>query len=145
LLYLARPEGQNIRALEGSLNRVVAYAQILGQPLDTRLVASTLAPLAAEPVDRSPGEIVAAVARHFSVSEPTLVGKSRERAIAWARQVAMYLLRQETPASLFQIGQQLGGRDHTTVLHGCQRVDQALCRSEIARADVAAIRSALRR
>jgi chromosomal replication initiator protein len=145
LLYLARPEDQNIRALEGSLNRVVAYAQILGQPLDARMVASTLAPLAAEPVDQSPGEIVAAVARHFSVSEPSLMGKSRERAIVWARQVAMYLLRQETPASLFQIGQQLGGRDHTTVLHGCQRVDQALCRSELARADIAAIRSALRR
>jgi chromosomal replication initiator protein len=57
----------------------------------------------------------------------------------------MYLLRQETTASLFHIGQQLGGRDHTTVLHGCQRVDQELCRSDLARADVAAIRSSLRR
>jgi chromosomal replication initiator protein len=145
LLYLARPEGQNIRALEGSLNRVVASAQILGLPMDTRLAASTLAPLAVEPADRSPGDIIAAVARHFGVAEPALVGKSRERAIAWARQVAMYLLRQETTASLFQIGQQLGGRDHTTILHGCQRVDEALCRSDLARADVAAIRSSLRR
>jgi chromosomal replication initiator protein len=145
LLYLARPEGQNIRGLEGSLNRVVASAQILGQPVDTRLVAATLAPLAALPAGQSPGNIVAAVARHFSVTEPALLGKSRERAIAWARQVAMYLLRQETSASLFQIGQHLGGRDHTTVLHGCQRVDQALCQSELARADVAAIRSSLRR
>jgi chromosomal replication initiator protein len=145
LLYLARPEGQNIRAMEGSLNRVVASAQILGQSLDTRLVAATLAPLAAEPADQSPEDIVTAVAQHFGVTEPSLLGKSRERAIVWARQVAMYLLRQETSASLLQIGRQLGGRDHTTVLHGCQRVDQALYQSDLARADVAAIRSALGR
>jgi chromosomal replication initiator protein len=144
LLCLARPENQNIRALEGSLNRVVASAQILGQPLDTRLVTWTLAPLSNEPADRSPEDIIAAVAEHFSVPPAALTGKSRERAVAWARQIAMYLLRHETTASLLQIGQRLGDRDHTTVLHGCQRVSRALDQSDLARADIAAIRSALR-
>jgi chromosomal replication initiator protein len=145
LLCLARPENQNIRALEGSLNRVVASAQILGQPLDARLVTRTLAPLSGEPTERSPEDIIAAVAEHFSVSAAALAGKSRERAVAWARQIAMYLLRQETAASLLQIGQRLGDRDHTTVLHGCQRVSRALDQSDLARADIAAIRSTLRR
>jgi chromosomal replication initiator protein len=145
LLCLARPDNQNIRALEGSLNRVLASAQILGQPLDARLVSWTLAPLSSEPADRSPEDIIAAVAEHFSVPAAVLAGKSRERGVAWARQIAMYLLRQETTASLLQIGQQLGDRDHTTVLHGCQRVTRALDQSDLARADIAAIRSALRR
>jgi chromosomal replication initiator protein len=57
----------------------------------------------------------------------------------------MYLLRQETAASLLQIGQRLGDRDHTTVLHGCLRVTRALDQSDLARADIAAIRSSLRR
>ncbi|MGO8950723.1 MAG: chromosomal replication initiator protein DnaA [Ktedonobacterales bacterium] len=145
LVCLARPDCESIRALEGSLNRVVASAQILGRPLDTRLAAWTLAPLAAEPVDRAPEDVIAAVARYFGLAVAALEGASRERAVAWARQVAMYLLREETSASLFRIGQQLGGRDHTTVLHGCHRVGQALVRDDLARADISAIRATLRR
>ncbi len=144
LVCLARPECENIRALEGSLNRVVASAQILGRPLDMRLAAWTLAPLAAEPAQRAPEDVIAAVARYFGLAVSALQGASRERAVAWARQVAMYLLREETNASLFRIGQQLGGRDHTTVLHGCQRVGEALAQDGLVRADVGAIRAALR-
>jgi chromosomal replication initiator protein len=145
LLCLARPECESIRALEGSLNRVVASAQMLGQPVDTRLAAWTVAPLAIGPIERTAEDIIEAVARYFGMATAALKGASRERAVAWARQIAMYLLREETSASLFQIGQQLGGRDHTTVLHGCQKVDQAMARNELARTDISAIRAALRR
>jgi chromosomal replication initiator protein len=145
LLCLARPECESVRALEGSLNRVVASAQMLGQPLDTRLAAWTVAPLAIGPIERTSQDVITAVARYFGMATAALESASRERAVAWARQVAMYLLREETRASLFQIGQQLGGRDHTTVLHGCQRVGQAMAQNELARSDISAIRAALRR
>jgi chromosomal replication initiator protein len=145
LLCLARPECESIRALEGSLNRVVASAQMLGQPLDARLAAWTVAPLAIGPIERTAEDVIATVARYFGMATAALQGASRERAVAWARQIAMYLLREETSASLFQIGQQLGGRDHTTILHGCQKVDQAMAHNELARTDISAIRAALRR
>ena len=145
LVCLARPACESVRALEGSLNRVVASAQILGRPLDTRLAAWTLDPLASDRAARAPDDVIAAVARYFGLAVAALQSASRERAIAWARQVAMYMLREETSASLFRIGQQLGGRDHTTVLHGCQRVGQALAQDDLARADISAIRAALRR
>ncbi len=146
LVCLAQPECANIRALEGALNRVVAHAQMLKQPLDTRVVAQAIAPLAEERAKRpmEGAAVLASVARHFGVSVEALHGKSREHGVAWARQVAMYLLREETPASLLQIGHQLGGRDHTTVMHGYNRVSKALVIDERARGDVAAIRAALR-
>ena len=146
LAVLARPECESIRALEGTLNRVLAHARMLGQPPDARLVEQALAPLAAERVDRQLecGEVLAAVAQHFDLRMEALAGKSRERGVAWARQVAMYLLRQETPASLLQIGRELGGRDHTTVMHGCAKVSEELARNARAREDVAAIRALLR-
>ena len=112
----------------------------------TLIRGATLAPLAAERVDRQLecGEVLAAVAQHFDLRMEALAGKSRERGVAWARQVAMYLLRQETPASLLQIGRELGGRDHTTVMHGCAKVSEELARNARAREDVAAIRALLR-
>jgi chromosomal replication initiator protein len=145
LVCLARPECANIRSLEGALNGVIAHAQMLRQPLDARLVAQAMAPLEAERAQRpvESAEVLASVARHFGVSVQALSGKSREHGVAWARQVAMYLLREETPASLLQIGQLLGGRDHTTVMHGYNRVSKALLMDERARGDIVAIRGAL--
>jgi chromosomal replication initiator protein len=104
-----------------------------------------MAPLSIGATPRTAQDVIAAVARYFGMATAALQSASRERAVAWARQVAMYLLREETSASLFQIGQQLGGRDHTTVLHGCHKVDQAMARNELARTDISAIRAALRR
>ena len=145
LASLARPECESIRELEGTLNRVVAYAQMLRKPLDAQLVAQALAPLVGEPRRRpvESGEVLRAVSEHYHVTLADLEGKSREHGVAWARQVAMYLLREETPASLLQIGQQLGGRDHTTVMHGCAQVGKALAHDDGARRELAAIRAAL--
>ena len=147
LVCLARPECENIRALEGALNRVVAHARMLNQPLDIRLVAQAMAPLAGHRDEERPIDsdaVLSAVARHFTVSLEALRGKSREHGVAWARQVAMYILRKETPASLLQIGQLLGGRDHTTVMHGCSRVGELIAKDERARSDVSLIRAGLR-
>ena len=88
--------------------------------------------------------MLAAVSERFSVAVDALLGKSRERQTAWARQVAMYLLREETSASLFQIGDTLGGRDHTTVMHGCAAVVKKMGADPRARADIAATQALLR-
>src|SRR5579862_1912885 len=168
---LARPPCASVRELEGRLTRVVAYARLLQRPLDAALVTQALAPLAssgasahegAEQMGRSfhmlPGDndvvgrplpvasvsqTLKAVARRYGVAVEALLGKSREHQVAWARQVAMYLLREVTSASLFQIGAQLGGRDHTTIMHGCARVSQALSSDARLRDDIAAIRREL--
>jgi chromosomal replication initiator protein len=144
LAAVARPEGQSVRALEGALNRVTAYAAVLGQPLGIEAVRQALRPLE-EPGAReiSPDRVLATVARHFGVTVEALRGKARDHAIAWPRQVAMYLLRDETPASLSQIGQHLGGRDHSTVLHGCNQVTSKLAGSDPVRRELDELRAAI--
>ena len=148
LASLAALHCESVRALEGALTRVTAYAQMLGQPIEGDMVRLALAPIAGAPVSGperpSADMVLAAVARHFAVTVDDLRGKSRNHQIAWARQVAMHLLREETDASLFVIGRQLGGRDHTTIMHGCARVAKALAEDQQARQDVTDLRASLR-
>jgi chromosomal replication initiator protein len=145
LAAIARPEGQSVRALEGALTRVAAYAAVLRQPLDLEAVRQALRPLE-EPGARevSPERVLAAVARYYGVPAEALCGKARDRAVAWPRQVAMYLLREETPSSLSQIGQHLGGRDHSTVLHGCSQVAAKVAGSDHTRRELDELRAAVR-
>ncbi|HEU5349895.1 MAG TPA: chromosomal replication initiator protein DnaA, partial [Ktedonobacterales bacterium] len=149
LAALAALHCESIRALEGALTRVSAYAQMLGQPIEGDMVRQALAPIAGEPSSGpehpSADTVLAVVARHYTVTMDDLRGKSRNHQIAWARQVAMYLLREETDASLFAIGRQLGGRDHTTIMHGCARVAKAIAGDEQARRDVEDLRASLLR
>ena len=146
LSRMAQPECENIRALEGALNRVMAHAKMLNAPVDLRLVERALTPLADEERGRhvDAAAVLDVVARHYGVRLEDLRGKSREHGIAWARQVAMYLLREETPASLLQIGQLLGGRDHTTIMHGCARVAKSLAADERVRREITNMRASLR-
>lgn len=146
LSRLAHHPCESIRELEGELTRVIAYAKTLGRPLDPETVTHSLGPVRAEQQANRPVDIaavLAVVSERFGVSIEALLGKSRERQTAWARQVVMYLLREETSASLFQIGDQLGGRDHTTIMHGCATVAQRMESDPRARADVAATRAML--
>ena len=146
LAALAALDLASVREMEGALNRVLAYARMLGQPPGPEMVERAVAPLRLERGYEVTGASVAAlVADHFGVSMEALRGKGRDHVVAWARQVAMYLLREETDASLGQIGQELGGRDHTTVMHGCARVAQAMATSGATRREVDELRGALRR
>ena len=138
LATLAALHCESVRALEGALTRVTAYAKMLGQPIDrvTWCARRSRQSLASRSLARSdPARIwcLLAVARHFAVTMDDHAGKSRNHQIAWARQVAMHLLREETDASLFVIGRQLGGRDHTTIMHGCARVAKAIAEDQQAR------------
>jgi chromosomal replication initiator protein len=123
ILYLIAGRIQsNIRELEGALNRVLATSRLSHQSLTLEVVEAALDNLLPQHRKLVPDQIIDEVARHFGIEVNALRGRNRSRAVARPRQIAMYLIREETGESLPRIGALLGGRDHTTVLHGCERI-----------------------
>jgi chromosomal replication initiator protein len=114
----------SVRALEGALIRVVAYASLRGEPATPALARHVLQRLGTDSCGI--GEIVEAAAREFGVEQKALLARDRRTEVATARHVAMYLARELTGHSLPEIGRGLGGRSHTTVLHGVNRIAAAL-------------------
>jgi chromosomal replication initiator protein len=143
LSHIARKIPSNIRELEGALNRVVAHANLMHVPLDLETAQVALESILAHSADLSPELIVSAVARHFHLSEEELKGRSRRRTVSVPRQLTMFLIREETNASLPQIGQILGGRDHTTIMHGCEKINTQIEIDEQLRRDWLAIKQTL--
>jgi chromosomal replication initiator protein len=142
--YIAQKDQKNIRELEGALNTVVARSQLTGEPMTLALAMEALlegGPMRRTRVTRD--EVIGAVLRHFGVDRRELAGRSRTKDIVLPRQVAMYLLRAETDASLLEIGSELGGRDHTTVLHGIKQIERSLGSDASLRAQVLAIKESL--
>ncbi len=140
--FIARPECSNVRELEGSLNRVIAFATLQDAPLSVSLAAQALehiykhtSPLASYSVI----EVLEGVSRFYNVDLELLKGKQRDREIVWPRQVAMYVMREQTNASLFQIGTALGGRDHTTILHGWEKVNAEMSSNDRVRREIATL------
>jgi chromosomal replication initiator protein len=119
---IARRVQSNIRELEGALNRVIAFSDLSGTMLTPNLVDVALADLLPQRNDVDPGKIIELVAREWQTTVDALIGRDRSQKIAQPRQVAMYLLRKETDASLPQIGEVLGGRDHTTVMYAIEKI-----------------------
>lgn len=120
--YIAHEIRSNIRELEGALNKVVAYAQLTGEPVDHDLAVSALADLLRKSERVGVNEIIDIVCRYYGVDPDAMRGSSRKSAIAQPRQVAMFLARTETDSSLPQIGNRLGNRDHSTVLYGYDKI-----------------------
>jgi chromosomal replication initiator protein len=119
---IARRVQSNIRELEGALNRIIAFADLSGVPLSLQLAEMALADLLPQVRNVPPLKLIALVANEWQTSVEALLGRDRSQRIAEPRQVAMYLLRHETNASLPQIGEVLGGRDHTTVMYAIQKI-----------------------
>ncbi len=142
LEFIARKVISNIRELEGALNRIVAYANMGGMPISIELAQAVLSNVLYNPKRRlvTPERIVQAVSDYYSVELDALKGQKRDRAIVTPRQIAMYLMRAETDVSLLRIGQELGGRDHSTVLHACDKIDRETQENEELRRDLAAVR-----
>ncbi|MCC6175522.1 MAG: chromosomal replication initiator protein DnaA [Chloroflexi bacterium] len=144
LELIAQKIQSNIRELEGSLNRVTAYAMLHGKEVTTELALEALADLV-DPVrvSREPDAIVDAVARHFGVTVEDLRGKARHQKIVAPRHLAMYLLREDARLSYPQIGALLG-RDHTSALHGYEKIGAEIDRNGSILSHVRAIRDGLR-
>ncbi|MDZ8023699.1 MAG: chromosomal replication initiator protein DnaA [Nostoc sp. DcaGUA01] len=121
--YIASNYTSNIRELEGALIRAVAYISIWGLPMTVENIAPVLEP-PNEKVVATPEAILTVVAENFDIPIDELKGNSRRREISWARQIGMYLMRQHTPLSLPRIGEEFGGKDHTTVIYSCDKIAQ---------------------
>ncbi len=138
----------NIRSLEGALIRVIAHHSLSGRPLDSHLAADVLDDLhPASRVDASapiPVErIQALVAGHFNLTTADLISARRTAALTWPRQLAIYLTRELTDSALQVIGTAFGGRNHTTVLHACKRVEERVASSTEDGAELTALRGLL--
>jgi chromosomal replication initiator protein len=143
LEIIARRVQSNIRELEGALTRLLAFSDLSGLTITRDLVESTLIDLQSRSTAVTPDRIIAAVAEHFGVDEDRLLSTDRTRQVALPRQVAMFLIREGTDASLPKIGAVLGGRDHTTVMYGLDKIASLLETDEGLRRQVAAIRGEL--
>ena len=123
--YIARHVKSNIRELEGSLIRLLAFASITGQEISLQLaqdvlrdhLTTTARPLSIDTIQK-------AVAEHFGLKVTDMLSAKRTHIIAFPRQIAMYLARNLTTTSLMEIGRNFGGRDHTTVLHACDKISK---------------------
>ncbi len=140
--FIARKVVSNIRELEGALNRIVAYASMSAVPISIELAQAVLANVIYNPKKRqvTPERIARVVADYYGVPMDVLQGQKRDKAIVMPRQIAMYLMREETDVSLLRIGAELGGRDHSTVLHACDKINRESAVNDELRREIAAVR-----
>lgn len=124
LLFIARTVISNIRELEGALNRILAFSSLTNQPITVELANEALKDL----ISKDKPKVITAeyiqetVALYFHLKPEELRSSKRTRNIAHPRQIAMYLCRKLTDLSLPKIGEKFGGRDHTTIIHGCEKI-----------------------
>ncbi len=122
LMAVAERFESNIRELEGALNQLNWQSQLARVPLTYESAVSIVDNLAPQRLPSSPPDVIRIVAQHYGVTPEAIVGKSRKQPLARIRQITMYLLREENGLSLERIGDELGGRDHSTVAYGAARI-----------------------
>ncbi len=125
--YIARNVASNIRELEGALNKVVAICTFQQKIPSRAVVEEILAPtIVNRRPARSASSVIDIVAQHFNITPDDIIGKVRKKTIVRPRQIAMFLLREELTYSYPEIGAHCGGRDHTTVIHACRKIEKEL-------------------
>lgn len=140
--YMADHIQSNVRELEGALNKVIAYHQLKNQVPTLESITPIVQTF--KPIDViksvTPRELLGVVAEYFDISLDDLVGKSREKRLAFPRQITMFLLREEMTYSYPSIGQELGGRDHTTAMHAYSKIKNRVDSDDKLRHDLEIIR-----
>jgi len=125
--YIASNIKRNIRELEGALNRLIIYQKVNNQTPDLKEVKSLLKTIIFSPARMvTPKKIIQAVAEFYDLKEKDLLAVSRKKEIVRSRQIAMYLLRKELKSSYPFIGRKLGGKDHTTAIHSCEKIEKEI-------------------
>ncbi len=142
--FMALRITSNVRVLEGAIQRLFAFASLVGREITLDLTQDCLADILRQS-DRKVtiDEILRKVAEHYNIRLSDMVGPKRTRTIARPRQVAMYLAKQLTPRSLPEIGRRFGGRDHTTILHGVKKIEELMATDSQLADDIALLRRAL--
>ncbi|AMQ21993.1 MULTISPECIES: chromosomal replication initiator protein DnaA [Geobacillus] len=128
MLYIANQIDSNIRELEGALIRVVAYSSLINKEITADLAAEALKDIipSAKPKVITIQDIQRVVGQHFNIKMEDFKAKKRTKSVAFPRQIAMYLSRELTDCSLPKIGDEFGGRDHTTVIHAHEKISKLL-------------------
>ena len=143
LEFVAQRVQSNIRELEGALNKVLAYAKLTGTPLTVGLAENALQDIFTPKCAKNPEQIVDIVANFYGLGIDELIGPKRSKRLVKPRQIAMYLIREETVSSLPQIGAVLGGRDHTTIMYGCDKISSCIEEDDQTRREVITLREML--
>lgn len=130
--YIAKNIKSNIRELEGSLNKIIAYANLEKREVTMELAETVLKDIIS-PNDKkiiTPEYIINTVAEHYDITPEDIIGTKRNSKVVYPRQIAMYLCRELANIPLKSIGQCMGNRDHTTIMHGCDKIEQELKTSQ---------------
>lgn len=143
-MFLAARASSNVRELEGSLTRLAAFASLTRTDITLDLARKVNRDSSSDPNGSvTVDDVVKAAAIHFKMKVSDIKGKRRTKAIAWARQISMYLSRELTDASFPEIGNKIGGKDHSTVMYAHSKISAEIEKSEECRQDVSSIRSSL--
>ena len=146
MLYIANQIDSNIRELEGALIRVVAYSSLINKDINADLAAEALKDIipSSKPKIITILEIQKAVGEHYNVKLEDFKAKKRTKSVAFPRQIAMYLSRELTDSSLPKIGDEFGGRDHTTVIHAHEKISKLFQTDSQLQQQIAEIKSRLK-
>jgi chromosomal replication initiator protein len=145
IIYLAENIKNNVRELEGALNRIIAHVQLKNVEPTKETVKEILQSINTITPKSSitTKKIVEVVAEFYNISLADITGKSRKKELVVPRQIAMYIMRDELKASYPNIGQELGGRDHTTAMHACDKINKEFDVNEKIKQDIALLKQKL--
>ncbi|OQY44228.1 MAG: hypothetical protein B6242_13120 [Anaerolineaceae bacterium 4572_78] len=141
--FIARRARSNIRELEGALNKVVAQVTLNQEPMSQEQAKLALQDLVPCPISITIEQIIKVIVNYYDLSVDDIKSSKRNKKISVPRQIIMYLARTELKLSFPQIGESLGGRDHTTILHGYHKIEDRINYNENTRQDIVRIREAL--
>ncbi len=141
LLFIAENIKNNIRELEGALNRIIMATKLSNKPLDVEAAKKVIADHITAPKKFiSAKKIIKAIAEFYDIEEKDLVTRSRKKDFVKPRQIAMFLMRKELESSYPSIGERFGGRDHTTAIHSCEKIDHDMRTSPDLQEEIQAIK-----
>ena len=140
---IAREVQANIRELEGAWNRVLAYADLSGEKLTLQLANNAMVDILPQRGTLASNDVIGTVSKYFGISTERILSKDRSKDVVLPRQVAMYLMRELGGISLPKIGEELGGRDHTTVMYACDKVADLIEADDRVRRQVLQLREQL--
>ncbi|MBP6942452.1 MAG: chromosomal replication initiator protein DnaA [Candidatus Buchananbacteria bacterium] len=143
--YLATVIHNNVRELEGALNRIIAHSQLLSKTLGLEEVKQVVSSITAASQKKSltPKTIISIVAEYFDIAIEDIIGPCRKKNLTEPRQIIMYLIREELKSSYPTIGQEIGGRDHTTVIHAYEKINRNIKTDDKLRHDITALKQKL--
>lgn len=143
--YLAKNIQNNIRELEGALNRIIGQQQLNPSPITIESAKQLIDSLStnANKGNLTPKKIIKVVSEYFEITIDNIIGNCRRKEMVVPRQIIMYLMREEIKSSYPSIGQELGGRDHTTAIHACNKISMAINKDDKMKSDIVSLRQRL--